>query len=317
MCLTRPKAQIFAMVYVSAFLLISPHVSQAATASIARPVWPLTFEENQGQTDKRIAFLARARSQTLFLTADSMFLRLGNSPDLLHLRFRNGNANASPIGLGPLSGKVNYFRGSNPAAWQTNIPTFEKVSYRSVYPGIDLVFYGTERQLEYDFVIGPHAKPEEIGFELSSSSRRPTVRIAASGDLIIRTARGEARFLRPIAYQVDSNGNRAPIDCRFSLRAGRRVGFAVGDYDRSKRLVIDPVLTYSTYLGGSDDEGIFGIQRDLEGNLYVSGETSSVDFPILNGAQRAEGGDYDGFIAKFDPEGSHLTLRDLPGWEQI
>ncbi len=313
MCLTRPKAQIFAMVYISAFLLISPHALQAATASIARPVWPLTFEENQGQTDKRIAFLARARSQTLFLTADSMFLRLRNSPGLLRLRFRNRNENTAPIGLGPLSGKVNYFRGSNPAAWQTNIPTFEKVSYRSVYPGIDLVFYGTERQLEYDFVIGPHAKPEEIGFELSSSSRRPTVLIATSGDLIIRTARGEARFLRPTAYQVDSNGDRAPIDCRFSLRAGRRVGFAVGDYDRSKRLVIDPVLTYSTYLGGSDDEGIFGIQRDLEGNLYVSGETSSLDFPILNGAQRAEGGDYDGFIAKFDPEGSHLLYATYLG----
>lgn len=301
-----------AILFVNLFQVLG-HVSQAATGTIARPVWPLRFERNEGQADKRVSFIARTPSQTVLLTPNSMLLRLGRPTDLLQLKLKGARGDTLPTGLELLAGTVNYFIGNNSSAWHTDIPTYEKVRYPNLYPGIDLIFYGRERQLEYDFVVGPHSDPEIIGLKLQSSSRDSTVLIAENGDLIIRRTAGEVRLLRPEAYQLGVSGDRTAVDCRFSLRDGSSVGFRVGPYDHSRTLVIDPVLTYSTYFGGSDDEGIFGIQRDLEGNLYIAGETSSVNFPIVDGAQPTIAGGYDGFIAKFNRDATQLVYSTYLG----
>ncbi|MDQ2711696.1 MAG: SBBP repeat-containing protein [Acidobacteriota bacterium] len=313
MSIARLKSAGFAIVSLATSLLASSQISQAAKVSLARPLLPLTFEENRGQADKRVKFIARGRSQTLFLTPKSILLRFANGASQLDLRLRNARPDASLGGLGALPGKVNYFIGSDSSRWRRDIPTYEKVAYQDVYPGIDLIFYGKEGRLEYDFVLAPRSNAESIAFESKFSSPDSAVTVGKDGDLLIRSANGEIRFLRPTAYQLRPGGARTVVSCRFNRQDNGRIGFKLGDYDHTRTLVIDPVLTYSSYFGGSDDEGMFGIQRDIEGNLYVSGETSSLNFAVDNGAQPVKGGDYDGFIAKFNRDATRLIYSTYLG----
>src|SRR5439155_23827222 len=193
------------------------------------------------------------------------------------LQMKLVGANASPrvAGLEKLNGKSNYFLGKDPTKWRTNVSLYAKVKYDSVYPGVDLVYYGNQGQLEYDFVVAPGADPKAINLEIQGANK---VDINSLGDLVVDMGDEEIRFHKPIVYQPENpsseiQNRKLKIDGHYVLRAENQVGFQVAEYDTSKPLVIDPVLSYSTYLGGSgDDFGVpflDGVAVDATGNAYV------------------------------------------------
>ena len=284
---------------------------------------PLFFEPNQGQTDSRVKFLARGSGYGLFLTEDEAVLELRHSPSVetqlagsrptkqrptngvIRMRLDGANGAARVSGTQPLPGKSNYFIGNDPTKWRRGIPQFAAVSYESVYPGIDLVYYGSQEQLEYDFHVAPGADPGQIVLRFDGASAH-----LDSGDLVLSTDEEDVRFHAPRVYQPDgpSTTGEKLVSGRFRQLADGRIGFMIGDYDRNRELVIDPVLSYSSYLGGSGSESNVQVAVDIGANIYVAGSTTSVnDFPLpasppappplqtsLNGSQNL-------FIAKINP----------------
>ena len=324
---------------------------------------PLSFEANQGQADEQVNFLSRGSGYTLFLTSTEAVLalqqkavgsrqtavslssdprpwtldprltssdsepRTPNSEVILRMQLVGTNPNPQVAGLEELPGKVNYFRGSDPQKWRTDIPTYAKVKYQDVYPGVDLVYYGNQRQLEYDFVVAPGADPKTIrlAFDgLVGAIHELPLRIADNGDLVLLTDSGEVRFLKPQIYQ-EIDGVKRPIEGRYVFLPPKtpnseltdselkEVGFEVAAYDNGKPLIIDPVLSYSTYLGGSSRDNGFGIAVDPSGNVYVTGETLSTNFPTASPLQAAFGGFRDAFVAKVNATGSTLLYSTYLG----
>ncbi len=211
----------------------------------------------------------------------------------LRMRLAGADAAAKVSGLEQLPGKVNYFRGNDPKKWRTNVPTYAKVKYAKVYPGIDLVYYGDHRHLEYDFVVAPDADPRSIviafdGDGLQRVGNRTALRIDNSGNLVIRSDGGEVQFHKPVIYQEASGlargTPRSHVDGNYVLLSDNRVGFEVGSYDLHQPLIIDPILSYSTYLGGSFWDEAVNLATDDAGNAYVVGITYSADFPTTSGA---------------------------------
>jgi hypothetical protein len=290
---------------------------------------PLTFEANQGQTDPRVKFLSHGKGYIVFLTAGEMVLSLrpndsAATPGISEVRttanaqhfpnttlqFRLVGASQNPTAVGedPQIGKVNYFIGNDPRKWHTNVQTYAKVRYKNVYPGIDLVYYGSHRQLEYDFAISPGADPNRIQLEIKGAKQ---TRVDAKGDLVIQTGNGEIHFQSPAVYQ-ESNGHRVPVQGAYVMNDSTHIAFHVARYDSSKILVIDPVLVYSTYLGGSGDDQPTGIAVDNTGSVYVTGYTNSTDFPLATLGSLPAGADHV-FVAKLDPTGSNVIYADYIG----
>jgi hypothetical protein len=280
----------------------APEPSGHATRLGSYGQLPLSFEANQGQTDDQVQFLARGQGYTLFLTArEAVFAfsplaahgqrttgivpRTGTGQDtpdtaraVVRMQLLGANPAAQAVGLEELPGKANYFRGNDPRQWRTNIPTYAKVQYTTVYPGVDLVYYGHPRQLEYDFVVAPGANPTAITLGLEGIDR---VDVDAQGDLVLSTAGGSLRFQKPVVYQ-EADGRRQALAGGYVRKGPHQVGFDVAAYDPARPLVIDPVLSYATYLGGSGRDEGFGIAVDAKGHAYVTGTTSSPDFPTVN-----------------------------------
>ena len=295
---------------------------------------PLAFEANQGQTDGRVKFLARGAGFSLFLTSGEAVLtlrrvnqqsdvaRAAHSPDrvadaagltastIVRLALAGG-ANPAPEveGLYPRAGKSHYLLGNDPAHWHRDVAHFGKVRYRQVYPGVDLVYYGNQRKLEYDFIVAPGADPGRIRLEASGVQ---ALRLDKRGNLVLGTGHGDLVQLKPRVYQ-DIGGRRRPIDARYALLDGQRIGFAIGRYDTLQPLVIDPVLTYSSYLGGGGWEDGEDIAVDAAGNAYVTGFTDSADFPTAKGRQATAGGSGDVFVAKFNAAGTALAYSTYIG----
>jgi len=308
---------------------------------------PISFEANQGQTDERVKYLARGAGYALFLTGDGATLLLKDAQAartrdenrgedaVLTMRFVGANQDATVTSLEGLPGKSNYFLGSDPRKWRTQVPNYAKVRYEQIYPGVDLVYYGNQQQLEYDFVLASGADPSVIRLkldEVSASGRRPgkkqgDIRIAANGDLVITAGGHEVRLHRPVVYQ--NMGTRRPVEARYVLRAHNQIGFKFGPYDRRQPLIVDPVLTYSTFLGGSSNDGATAIAVDSSGNAYIAGGATSSDFPVVSGAvQSAYGGSSgscmtfafecgDAFVTKIDPSGTSLVYSTYLGGSQI
>ncbi len=279
-------------------------------------VRPLAFEANRGQADEQVKFLARGSGYTVFLTPTEAVLALGEGrPERAVVRLTPVGASAAAhlVPDGELPGVVNYSRGS--AAAPISAPTYARVTYVDLYPGVDLVYYGRPRRLEYDFVVAPGADPAQIALAVEGAER---LTVDADGDLVVHTAAGELRQPRPVVYQ-DIDGARRPVPGDYVLDGGARVRFRLGVYDASHPLVIDPVLAYSTYLGGSNEESdylwgaVFGIAVDATGNTYVTGTTTSVDFPTTPGAYRTLSGDQDAFVTKLSPTGAVLYSTYLGG----
>jgi hypothetical protein len=203
--------------------------------------------------------------------------------DVLRMRLVGASADARVTGVWEQPGKTHYFRGSTPASWRTNVPTFAGVHYSQVYPGIDLLYYGREAQLEYDFIVAGGVDPATIALRFEGARG---VSIDEAGDLVVTTPAGLLVQRKPVAYQ-DVTGTRRVIDCRYVLGAGNHVGFALGPYDEKAPLVIDPVLVYSSFLGGtggSYGEQAYGVAVDHLDNVYVTGKTLSTTFPAAGGS---------------------------------
>ena len=295
---------------------------------------PLHFEKNQGQAHKDVRFLARGSGYSLYLTAGEAVLVLATpnpnpGPDKsgtqtppqtqlptlpLAIGMRLVDAASAPqvSGLEELPGKANYLIGKDPAKWRTNVPTYAKVRYREVYPGIDLIYYGKQRQLEHDFVVSAGADAKRIVLSFDGADK---LEIDAQGDLVLRQAGGDIRQHKPIIYQ-EIDGIRHEIDGGYVLKGDKSVGFHVAAYDTSRTLIIDPVLAYSTFLGGSSSDSGGGIAVDPAGNAYVVGGTASLDFPTTAQAFQATfGGGINGvvFVTKLNPTGTALVYSTYLG----
>ncbi|MDQ3802154.1 MAG: SBBP repeat-containing protein [Acidobacteriota bacterium] len=287
---------------------------------------PLSFELNAGQTDEQVKFLSRGQGFTLFLTGRETVLSLrkgsgdgggggGQSPNgVLRLRLEGANQEPEVVGQDELAGKSNYFIGDDPDEWKTGVPNFSRVRYREVYPGIDQVFYGNGKKLEYDFIVSPGADFEQIALVFEGAS---DLKLAADGDLVLKIGGEEIRQQKPFVYQ-EIDGERREIAAAYSIRDAaasqsgvedRRVRFEIGDYDRSKPLVIDPVLLYSTYLGGNGADSGTSIAIDAQRNVYVTGATSSTNFPTVNPLQanNASPGVGDVFVTKINAAGNQIV----------
>jgi len=334
---------------------------------------PLSFEANQGQTDEQVKFVSRGPGYTLFLTGTEAVLQLRNAdfglrneqraglrqpaptphsairnpqlarPVTLRMRLVGANPNAEARGVEELPGKSNYFIGNDPSKWRTNVPNYAKVEYRDVYPGVNLVYYGNQQQLEHDFVVAPGADPNAIRFGVEGADK---TEVDPSGDLVLHGVAGEVRLRKPVVYQKVA-GVRREVSGSYVLRPSSQsairnpkspiegstirnpqseirnpqsngpqseIAFQVGSYDPSQPLVIDPVLVYSTYLGGSGYVYGSGIAVDASGNAYVTGYTSSANFPTASPLQAASGGGpYDAFVSKLNAAGSALVYSTYLG----
>jgi hypothetical protein len=294
---------------------------------------PLHFEANQGQTDSQVKFLSRSSKHTLFLTSSEavlVFLKterqakdglpvpkaktqgLGTvTGTALRMIFIDANSDPLVTGREELPGKANYFIGNDPAQWRTNVPTYTKVRYEDLYPGIDLVYYGNQRQLEYDFVLRPGADPRRIALGFQGTDR---LEVDAQGHLVLHTPTGTVRQQKPVIYQ-EIEGLRQEVAGGYVLKNAYQVGIHVGAYDTSRPLIIDPVLFYSTYLGGSGDDEGTSIAVDAAGNAYVTGTTDSINFPTVAGSFDTGfgGGSLDVFVTKLNPTGSGLVYSTYLG----
>ena len=311
---------------------------------------PLSFERNDGQTDDRVRFLSRGPGYRMFFGGDGAVLYLDKSetrrtpkaePSRIPtprasqiVRLKLLGANSSVSGEDELAGKVNYFLGNDPTKWRTNVPLYRKVQYQGVYPGIDLVYYGEQGQLEFDFVVAPGADPKAINLKIEGARR---LGVDGEGNLVAELKGDEIRFRRPTIYQLagyqpvgyrleglqpvslrppDDHGQpaKAILEGGYVLKGRNVVGFRLAPFDTSRPLIIDPTLSYSTFLGGNNlDQGL-GIAVDGNFAAYVTGMTQSTNFPTLGGVPpNVLQGPSDAFVTKFNPDGSLAYSTYLGG----
>jgi len=268
---------------------------------------PLAFVPNMGQADAKVRLSAQGAGFSFaFLRGEALFAFTKTTKEktqgaAIALRFLGARPDVEPQGRRPRPGRVNYLLGNDPAKWQTNLPTYGEVVYRSVWPGIDVRFRGAEGQLKYEFLLRPGAEVRDIRLAYRGAER---LSLDRRGNLLIETPLGSLTDTRPFAYQ-QRGGKRVPVSSRYLLPQGERYGIAVGAYDRGRPLVIDPGLLYSTYLGGPGSEGGQGIAVDGAGNAYLTGSTNSTNFPTTPGAfDTTANGNGDAFVTKLNPTGS-------------
>lgn len=352
------KSNYFAWLLISATLLAqSKHLPQNSALAATAPEHsaahsadqtgilktygklPLSFEPNLGQADAQVKFLSRGSGYALFLTSQEAVLsfrqqdsqrdsktssgREATKADaVLHMQLVDGHPDALITGVDELPGKTNYIRGNDPQKWNTNVANFAKVRYEKVFDGVDLVYYGNQGQLEYDFVVAAGANPGSI--RLAFAGARGVSVDRQSGDLVLKVGTGpkEIRFRKPVAYQ-DVTGNakadRQLIAADYVVDSRHQVSFQLGPYDHSKALLIDPTLAYSTYLGGTSNDYGTGIAVDGAGSAYVTGYTNSTSFPITSGSFQTtcsggcSGTTVDALVTKLDPTGSFLVYSTYLG----
>lgn len=290
---------------------------------------PMSFEANTGQIDRRVKFTARGQGYKLFLTGHEAVLNLqktiASSPNnssgkekinaasgnTMRIKLIGANRRIKTRGVEELPVKSNYFIGNDPRKWRTNVPNYARVEFENVYPGVDAVYYGNQRQIEYDFVVSPGTDPARIklGFE---GVRK--ISIDKDGDLILKMDDGEVRQTKPLIYQ-EINGKRHIVEGEYLKIGKSEIAFKIGAYDRSRPLTIDPVLIYSTFLGGTAGDGVSEVAVDGDGNAFVTGHTSGAGFPTSSGAFDAgfSGGATDAFVTKLNGTGTAAVFSTYFG----
>lgn len=317
-------------------LQLSLHAQKAQTspAGVFNRL-PVSFVENHGQVDSHVRFLAQAADGTIYLTPAEEVLALASrtakdkadprtanskpenehpvrgmpAVSVLRMKWIGANPNPQLLAEQPLPGRMNYLIGRDPARWHTNLPTYARVRYRGLYPGVDAVFYGREGEFEYDLVVSPGTSLHKIAFALDGIKQ---MKVADSGDLVLRLENGriEARQLRPVVYQ-QVNGVRRLLEAHYVIHRDRTVGFEVAGYDRKLPLVIDPTLSYSTYIGSNTVDTVNSVAVDQFGHAYATGSTV-FGFPTKNPAQGNQLGT-DAFVTKFTANGGGLVYSTILG----
>ena len=278
---------------------------------------PIAFEANAGQAAPNVSFIARGAGYTLLLTRRAPVLTLTRRGGVVQ-RLRLGMAGSSPAmrlrSSGPRTGSVNYLVGADRSRWRRRIPTYGVTRYVGAYPGIDVAFRGTSRRLEFDFEVAPGADPRRIALAPRGQRR---LRIDASGALVLGVRGGQVREQPPRSRQL-VDGRVVPVASRFVRRANGTIGIALGAYDHSRPLTIDPVLTYGTYLGGTSFDLGNGVAVDASGAAYVTGTTASSNFPATAGAfQTTFAGNQDAFVTKVAPDGHSFVYSTYLGGNGI
>ncbi|MEN3332726.1 MAG: hypothetical protein V7641_2091 [Blastocatellia bacterium] len=315
---------------------LNPPISETTQARVraAYGELPMYFESNQGQFDGRVKFAARGAGYALLLTGDEALLSLHsgdrNAPAaeamghelaqekspttapetkaaVIRMKLVNANRAASVRGEEELPGRSNYFVGNDPAKWRTAVSHYARVTYKSVYRSVDLVYYGNGRELEYDFKLAAGADPAAIRLRFDGAKR---LRLDATGELVISTESGDVRQHKPLAYQ-EVSGKRRQVAARYVLRGNHQVSFALARYDRRQPLVIDPVLSYSTYLGGTNSDRVNGIAVDAAGNAYLVGTTLSTNFPASHSIGLSNFMMRPLFVVKMNAAGNALIYSTL------
>lgn len=280
---------------------------------------PLYFEKNEGQIDSRFKYLTRCPGHVLYFAPNEVFISLsknktGGMFSALNIQFVNANPHSLIKGIDEQACKSNYFIGNDTAQWRRSISNYAKISYQNLYPGIDAIFYGNARQLEYDFYIAPGVNPKHVHMHLEGAKK---LSIDIEGNLqIVMGDEQIVQMKKPLIYQELAGGNKVSVPGEFVLLAAHDVGFVVSEYDTSKQLVIDPILTYSSYLGGNGSDNGLSIAVDSEGNAYVTGFTGSSDFPTTSGVYQSElgaGAVQNAFVTKFNPTGNALIYSTYLG----
>lgn len=306
---------------------IRPHASTArpAVPATQTDVRALRFEENRGQTDRRVDFMSRGPGYTLFLTPGSAVFAIaeprtrgadrdcGERPvtgeDVVRFVFEGSNPGARLTGTCVLPGRASYFVGDDASAWRRDVPSFERVREAGVYPGVDVVYYGgADGALEYDFVVAPNADPARIRLRVDGAG---ATRIE-NGDLVVSTRFGELRQHRPSLFQTVGTTRRV-VPGAFERNGDGTIGFRVGAYDRALPLVIDPVLSYSTLLGGNSSDAAESTDVDATGAIYLIGETRGTDFPSAVDLPETVHGEVDLFVAKLNPAGTAVVYAVYVG----
>jgi len=293
----------------------------------------LSFEPNEGQTDQQVKFLSHGSGYDVFLTGTGAVLTLRTpqtqssekskgpvsgsnvssvpvqQASVLSLKMLGANAATRVEGQDELPGKVNYLIGNDPEKWRINIPTYRKVNYTGIYPGVDMVYYGNQEELEYDFVIAPGANPEVLRFCLEGSER---LKLDGSGDLLIGVNHKELKLRKPLIYQITDQGERHKVIGRYAMK-GNEVGFTVKEYDATKPLVIDPVLSYSTFFGPAANSTAIAV--DSSGNAYLTGSATSFIFPTSVGSLKPTSTQDvpDAFVTKMNSDGTALVYSTFLG----
>lgn len=301
---------------------------------------PLSFELNKGQLNEAVKFMSHGAGYDLFLTANETVLRVhkprseqlrrqqltaqqvrpqldklkdasrtNTAPDedvregtVLRLKLLGASSSPQVDGQDELPGKVNYFIGNDPEKWRRNVPTYRKAYFKDVYPGIDVVYYGQQRQLEYDFVVAAGANPKLIRFSVEGADQ---IRLDKTGKLLLGLKHGEVSLHKPVIYQLDENGSRREVKGAYVIN-GNEVRFKLQRFNSSKPLVIDPVLSYSTLLGSTQNDTAFGIAVDSQGSAYVTGTTDGTNFPTTPGSFKSTSTRSGAFVTKLNATGSSL-----------
>ncbi len=295
----------------------SPMLAESSPADVAQKMnaRPMSFVANDGQDDAHVKFTSRGRGYNLFLTADEAVMTLQKSKkqsSVLRMKLLGANEAPEISGESLMPMVTNDYTGKDASTHRANIANYAKVKYSQVYPGIDAVYYGSQQQLEYDFIVAPQADPNLIKMQFTGATK---LRLADNGDLLITTDGGELRHHAPVIYQ-NVNGDRETVKGSFVLK-GNEVGFAVGNYDRSKELIIDPTLNYSTYVGGyNGDEKAYSIAVANCGgtaicDAYITGEISSTQFPDTTISTAAH--DQNVFVARLSSDGTSLSYLTFFG----